>query len=47
MKGGDISNVSSPQVIVTTEVIIKLVEKESGVLFLKKKEFKLGEINLL
>lgn len=47
MKGGDIDNVSSPQVICTTNVVIKLLEGETGVLFLKKKEYKLGEVDLL
>lgn len=47
MKGGDISNVSSPQVIVTTDVIIKLIGEETGVLFLKKTEYKLGDIQVL
>ena len=47
MKGGDISNVSSPQVIVTTDVVIKLVEEESGVLLFKKVNYKIGDINVL
>ena len=47
MKGGDISNVSSPQVIVTSDVIIKLVEEETGVLLFKKTNYKIGEINVL
>ena len=47
MKGGDIDNVSSPQVICTTDVVITLLEVEAGVLFLKKTEHKLGDINLL
>lgn len=47
MKGGDISNVSSPQVIVTTDVVIKLIGEETGVLFLKKTEYKLGDIQVL
>lgn len=47
MKGGDISNVSSPQVIVTSDVIIKLVEEESGVLLFKKISYKIGEIDVL
>lgn len=47
MKGGDISNVSSPQVIVTTDVVIKLVEEESGVLVFKKINYKIGDINVL
>ena len=47
MKGGDISNVSSPQVICTTDVVIKLLEEETGALFLKRKVYKLGDINML
>ena len=47
MKGGDIDNVSSPQVICTTDVVVQLLEEETGVLFLKKKEFTLGDVNLL
>ena len=47
MKHGDIDNVASPQVICTTDVVIALLEEETGVLFLKKKDHKLGDINLL
>lgn len=47
MKGGDISNVSSMQVICTTDVVVQLLEEESGTLFRKKKEYKLGDVNLL
>lgn len=47
MKGGDISNVSSPQVIVTTDVVVKLVEAEARKLLVRKVEFKIGEINVL
>lgn len=47
MKHGDISNVSSPQVIVTCDVITKLVEEETGKLFLKKKEYKVGSLEVL
>jgi len=47
MKGGDIDNVSSPQVICTTSVIIKLIEEETGALFLKKKSYKLGDVAML
>jgi hypothetical protein len=47
MKGGDISNVSSPQLIATTDVVVKLLEEESGVLFLKKKNYKVGDIEVL
>lgn len=47
MKNGDISNVSSPQVIVTTNVVIKLVEEETRRLLAKKVSYKIGDINLL
>lgn len=47
MKGGDIDNVASPQVICTTDVVITLLEEETGGLFRKKQEFKLGDINLI
>lgn len=47
MKGGDISNVSSPQVIVTTDVVVKLKEEESRKLLVKKIEYKIGDIEVL
>jgi len=47
MKGGDISNVSSPQVIVTTDVVVKLKEEESRKLLVKKTEYKVGDIQVL
>ena len=47
MKGGDIDNFASPQVICTTDVVITLLEEETGGLFRKKQEHKLGDINLL
>jgi hypothetical protein len=47
MKGGDISNVSSPQVIVTTDVVVRLKEEESRKLLVKKTEFKVGDLELL
>lgn len=47
MKGGDISNVSSPQVIVTCDVITKLVESEAKGFLLKKKEYKVGSLEVL
>lgn len=47
MKNGDISNVSSPQVIVTTDVVIKLVEEETRRLLGKKISYKVGDIDLL
>lgn len=47
MKNGDISNVSSPQVIVTTDVVIKLVEEEERRLLTKKTSYKIGNIEYL
>lgn len=47
MKGGDISNVSSPQCIATTTLVIKLVEEESRRFLAKHIEYKLGEIDML
>lgn len=47
MKGGDIDNVSSPQVICTTDVVIQLLEEEEGGFLRKKTTRKLGDINLL
>jgi len=47
MKNGDISNVSSPQVICIAEVVCTLVAEETRKLLSKKVEYKLGEMNLL
>jgi hypothetical protein len=47
MKGGDISNVSSPQCIATATLLIKLVEEESRRFLTKSVEHKIGEIDLL
>ncbi len=47
MKDGDISNVSSPQVIATTDVVIKLVEEETRRLLGKKVLYKIGDVDLL
>ena len=47
MKGGDIDNVSSPQLIVTSNVIIQLVEEVTGKLFFTKVTNKLGDINVM
>lgn len=47
MKNGDISNVSSPQLIATTDVVIQLAAKETRGLFQKKIEHSIGDINLL
>jgi hypothetical protein len=46
MKNGDISNVSSPQVICLTDVVIELVEEESRRLLSKKVQQKIGNVNL-
>jgi hypothetical protein len=47
MKGGDISNVSSPQVIATTKLVLKLVEEESRRLLVKQTTFKVGDIDMV
>jgi hypothetical protein len=47
MKHGDISNVSSPQAIVTTDVVVKLKEEESRKLLIKKTVLKVGELEVL
>jgi hypothetical protein len=46
MKNGDISNVSSPQVICLTDVVITLVEEETRKLLTKKIEHKVGQVNM-
>lgn len=46
MKNGDISNVSSPQVVCVTDVVIGLIEEETKKLLSKKTSTKIGEINL-
>ena len=47
MKGGDISNVSSPQVICVTDVLIPLKMEEERGLFSRKSKHALGDINVL
>lgn len=47
MKGGDISNVSSPQCIATATLVIKLVEEESRKFLTKTVSHKIGEIDML
>jgi len=47
MKHGDISNVSSPQAIVTTDVVVKLKEEESRKLLIKKTALKVGDLEVL
>lgn len=47
MKNGDISNVSSPQVICVTDVTINLKEESSRRLLVKQSSLKVGDIDLL
>mgnify|MGYP006269233437 CR=1 FL=1 len=47
MKGGDIDNVSSPQVICVTDVVLDLKVEEERKLLTKKSVTILGDINLL
>ena len=47
MKNGDISNVSSPQVICVTDVVIGLAQEEERKFLAKKSVVKLGEVDLL
>jgi hypothetical protein len=47
MKGGDISNVSSPQCIATTTLVVKLIEEETRRILTKSVERKIGEMDLL
>jgi len=47
MKNGDISNVSSPQVICVTDVVINLIEEEERKFLGKKLTHKLGNIDML
>ena len=47
MKNGDISNVSSPQVICVAEVVIGLAVEEERKLLSRKSVHKLGEVDLL
>jgi len=46
MKNGDISNVSSPQVVCVTDVVINLVEEVTKKLLATKVGYKLGDIQL-
>jgi hypothetical protein len=46
MKNGDISNVSSPQVICLTDVVVQLTQEETKRLLSKKIEAKIGAVNL-
>lgn len=47
MKNGDISNVSSPQIICVTDVTVKLEEEVSRRLLVKQTSFKVGAIDVL
>jgi len=47
MKNGDISNVSSPQVVCVTDVTVNLKEEASRRLLVKQTSFVVGEIDLL
>lgn len=47
MKNGDISNVSSPQVICVTDVTINLKEEISKRLLIKQTSFVVGDIDLI
>ena len=47
MKNGDISNVSSPQVICVTDVVISLLEEEERRFLSKKSSIKLGTVDML
>jgi hypothetical protein len=46
MKNGDISNVSSPQVICLTDVVVQITQEETKRLLSKKIETKIGAVNL-
>jgi hypothetical protein len=47
MKNGDISNVSSPQVVCVTDVTVNLKQEETRRLLVKQTSFKVGDIDLL
>ena len=47
MKGGDISNVSSPQIICVTDVVVSLVQEETKSFLSKKTTSKVGNIESL
>lgn len=47
MKNGDISNVSSPQIICVTDVTVNLEEVVTKRLLAKQTSFKVGNINVL
>jgi len=45
MKNGDISNVSSPQIVCVTDLVIGLAEVETKTFLSKKISFKIGKID--
>jgi|GEM_PF-1528291 len=47
MKNGDISNVSSPQVICVTDVVISLKEEEERRFLARKSSYKIGDIDMV
>lgn len=47
MKNGDISNVSSPQVICITDVVVSLHREEEKKIFSRKSAVLLGDVDLL
>lgn len=47
MKNGDISNVSSPQVICATDVVISLKEEEERRFLTRKSNYKIGDVNMV
>ena len=47
MKNGDISNVSSPQVICITDVVVSLHREEEKKVFSRKSAVLLGDVDLL
>jgi len=46
MKNGDISNVSSPQVICITDLVVGLIQEETKTFLTKKVSAKVGDIEL-
>lgn len=46
MKNGDISNVSSPQVLCLTDVVVELIEEGAKGFLSRKTSFKVGNVEL-
>lgn len=46
MKNGDISNVSSPQIVCVTDLVINLITEETKTFLIKKISSKIGDIDL-